>query len=115
MEYVTLGGFENDMEHSVLVVKKPKCKYYTLLFSNLAHFLLTIIIAIFFAIVIYNLVIFRDNVDINKQLNHIDTITVEIHEFMAQNKQFFNKTETFINRFEKILDNLCHYDPKICA
>ena len=48
MEYVTLGGFENDIEHSVLVIKKPKCKYYTLLFSNLAHFLLTIIIAIFF-------------------------------------------------------------------
>ena len=74
-----------------------------------------VIIAIFFAIVIYNLVIFRDNVDINKQLDHIDTITVEIHDFMAQNKQFFNQTEAFINRFEKILDNLCHYDPKICA
>lgn len=114
MQYITLSGFENDAEYEIISLKKPKCKYYTLLISQLSHFFLTIIIAIFFAIVIYNLVIFRDNVDINKQLNHIDTITVEIHDFMAQNKQFFNETETFIHRFEKILNNLCDYDPNIC-
>ena len=115
MQFVTFRGLENEIKHTVLVLEKPKCKYYNSIILKYSSFSLTIIIAIFFAIVIYNLVVFRDNVDINKQLNHIDTITVEIHDFMAQNKQFFNQTETFINRFEKILDNLCDYDPKICS
>lgn len=115
MQYITLSGFENDVEHEIVVLKKPNCKYFTLLFTNIAHFTLTIFIAIFFAIVIYNLVIFRDNVDINRQLNHIDTITIQIKDFMQTNKQFFNQTESFIHRFEHILDNLCNYDPKICS
>ena len=114
MEYVTLGGFENGIEHSVIVVKRPNCKYFTILFTNIAHFILTIFITIFFAIVIYNLVIFRKNVDIQKQLEHIDSITIQVNNFMEQNKQFFNQTETFIHRFEKILDNLCKMDPSIC-
>ena len=115
MQFITLSGFENDVQHEVVVLERPKCKYLTLLFTNIAHFTLTIIIAIFFAIVIYNLVVFRANVDINRQLNHIDTITVQIQDFMRSNKQFFNQTEGFIHRFEHILDNLCKYDPNICS
>ena len=96
MQFVTLPGLcDDDVPNTLLVISKPKCKYYTLLFINSAHYLLTIIIAIFFAIVIYNLVIFRDNVDINKQLNHIDTITVQIEDFMSENKQFFIERERF--------------------
>jgi hypothetical protein len=114
MEYVTLGGFENDLEHKVVVVKHPKRKFYLLYFTNAAHFLLTIIIAIAFAVVIYNIVVFRDNVDIQHQLQQIDKITVQVDDFMKQNKQFFNETEGFVHRFEHILDKVCQYDPKLC-
>ena len=114
MQYVTLAGFENKGNQDIVVITNTKKKYCALLLTNIAHFTLTIFIAIFFGIVIYNLVVFRDNVDINKQLNHIDTITIKIDKFMQQNKQFFNETETFIHRFEHILNNLCEYDPNIC-
>ena len=113
MEYVTIGGYENKTVQ--MTIKKPKCKFWSLLVVNIIHLFLTIVIAISFAIVIYNLIIFRDNVDIQKQLEHLDTITITVDDFMEENKQFFNQTKHFISQIETIIQRLCKIDPQICA
>ena len=121
MEYVTITGQENKLEHDLIVIKNTKMKYCSLLFINVTHFILTIVIAVFFAIVIYNLVIFRDNVDIQKQIVKIDYVTVQIENFLSKNQQFFNNASHFMSTIEselstinKITKNICSMDPKLC-
>ena len=121
MNYITITGQENNIDHEVLVVKKPNLKYSLLLVVNILHFILTIIIAIFFAIVIYNLVIFRDNVDINKQISHIDYVTSRVTSFMDKNQNFFNNASSFMHQIEdkvdeisRIIENVCKIDPALC-
>ena len=121
MNYITISGQENNIDHEVLVVKKPNLKYSFLLAINILHFILTIIISIFFAIVIYNLVIFRDNVDINKQISHIDYVTSRVTSFMDKNQNFFNNASSFMHQIEdkvdeisKIIENVCKIDPTLC-
>ena len=121
MNYITISGQENNIDHEVLVVKKPNLKYSFLLAINILHFILTIIISIFFAIVIYNLVIFRDNVDINKQISHIDYVTSRVTSFMDKNQNFFNNASSFMHQIEdkvdeisKIIENVCKIDPALC-
>ena len=121
MEYVTITGQENKLEHDLIVIKNTKMKYCSLLFINVTHFILTIVIAVFFAIVIYNLVIFRDNVDIQKQIVKIDYVTVQIEHFLSKNQQFFNNASHFMSTIEselstinKITKNICSMDPKLC-
>ena len=46
MEYVTITGQENKVEHDLIVIKNTKIKF-GLLFINITHFILTIVIAVF--------------------------------------------------------------------
>jgi len=121
MEYVTITGQENKLEHDLIVIKNTKMKYCSLLFINVTHFILTIVIAIFFAIVIYNLVIFRDNVDIQKQITKIDYVTVKVSDFLDKNQYFLNNASHFMDIIEgkldtisKIMNNVCKLDPSLC-
>ena len=121
MEYVTITGQENKLEHDLIVIKNTKIKYCGLLFINITHFILTIVIAVFFAIVIYNLVIFRDNVDIQKQITKIDYVTVKVSDFLDKNQYFLNNASHFMDIIEgkldtisKIMNNVCKLDPSLC-
>jgi len=121
MQYVTITGQENKIDQDIIITKHVKTKFCSLLFINIIHFVLTTIIAIFFAIVIYNLVIFRDNVDIQKQITKIDYVTVKVSDFLDKNQYFLNNASHFMDIIEgkldtisKIMNNVCKLDPSLC-
>ena len=121
MQYVTITGQENKIDQDIIITKNVKTKFCSLLFINITHFVLTTIIAIFFAIVIYNLVIFRDNVDIQKQITKIDYVTVKVSDFLDKNQYFLNNASHFMDIIEgkldtisKIMNNVCKLDPSLC-
>ena len=121
MEYVTMTGQENNIDHDIIVTKNTKLKYYGLLSINLTHFILTIFIAIFFGIVIYNLIVFRDNVDLQKQITKIDYVTYKVSDFLDKNQNFLNNASYFMHVIEgkidtisKIMNNVCRLDPSLC-
>ena len=85
------------------------------------HFILTIFIAIFFGIVIYNLIVFRDNVDLQKQITKIDYVTYKVSDFLDKNQNFLNNASYFMHVIEgkidtisKIMNNVCRLDPSLC-
>ncbi len=121
MQYVTITGQENKIDQDIIITKHVKTKFCSLLLINIIHFVLTTIIAIFFAIVIYNLVIFRDNVDIQKQITKIDYVTVKVSDFLDKNQYFLNNASHFMDIIEgrldtisKIMNNVCKLDPSLC-
>lgn len=121
MQYVTITGQENKIDQDIIITKNVKMKFCSLLIINITHFILTTIIAIFFAIVIYNLVIFRDNVDIQKQITKIDYVTVKVSDFLDKNQYFLNNASHFMDIIEgkldtisKIMNNVCKLDPSLC-
>lgn len=121
MQYVTITGQENKIDQDIIITKHVKMKFCSLLIINITHFVLTTIIAIFFAIVIYNLVIFRDNVDIQKQITKIDYVTVKVSDFLDKNQYFLNNASHFMDIIEgkldtisKIMNNVCKLDPSLC-
>ena len=121
MEYVTITGQENNIDHDIIVTKNTKLKYYGLLGINITHFILTIFIAIFFGIVIYNLIVFRDNVDLQKQITKIDYVTYKVSDFLDKNQNFLNNASYFMHVIEgkidtisKIMNNVCRLDPSLC-